>query len=220
MFLIACGSKLLTRSGYAYLHDWVSRQVWFKLGSKHCFVDDMKSIRKYFDHMFCFPAPNLQSRRIARFIAHYVERVIYELVAPDRAIPQILEEDPRMGLHTHVLHVSSLGRSRVNARRYVWSQRSRRPFGYPSPTYCPVCQFVKSYDCDGMNHSRNTLTWYCQGTLLAKEDSQTGFEAGCSESVTVSLTREERELRRGGGGICGSWQSHRFEWSEELIARF
>ncbi|KAK7434934.1 hypothetical protein VKT23_019937 [Stygiomarasmius scandens] len=191
MFLLVCGSKLLTLEGYNYMTDLATNRI--------------------FNHMFFFPAAYLQPAETSFFIANFVKYGLYQDEPINQAVSLSLEGQRNLGCHTRIIRVSSCDgddKLTFHAVRYVWSQKSRRPFGLEAPTHCTKCNGIKTFS------AKSVLTG--DGVVEVIMSCLSGL---CSAELRVSLTEMEKNLEQGSKHCWGSWQHHNFVWDAALMQR-
>ncbi|THU86814.1 hypothetical protein K435DRAFT_867911 [Dendrothele bispora CBS 962.96] len=194
LFTLVCGSKPITADGYRHLQTYVTS--------------------RFFENIFLFPTNNLQPLELTSFITNLLDHVLFRHEPIGTMIPVVLKELSTLGLHTRILHLGlrtdSRGRWISYADRYVWTQRTRRPWGLDAPAFCPQCNTIKSFRgverLEGPD-GKLVVQFKCHG-------------ANCRAAVTVPLTSAEYKLVRGPREPCGGWQQHDFQWNEELLGRF
>jgi len=171
-----------------------------------------------------FPATHLQPGEVAYFVCYFVERILLEDTSIQPGLIHILEDLPRLGLHTRILRISPSstpeGKTTSRAVRYVWTHATRRPWGVEAPIYCTRCKSVKSFvaypvPADGVVN----VIFKCKG-LVKDAACDEGTRTPCTREITVILHPSEACLDQGPSGERGSWQQHLFTWNEDLMARF
>ncbi|THV02944.1 hypothetical protein K435DRAFT_852380 [Dendrothele bispora CBS 962.96] len=205
LFFLVCGAKPLTKDGGL-----------------------TATPRKVFQHAFLFPTAHLQPSQVTLFASDLVEQVHMHNLILERAVMLTLQNLPSLGLHTRILRISArtdlAGKPFAAATRYVWSHYKRRPWGLDAPTFCVVCNSVKSFDKSNHITDPNgsfAVEFKCSGELkcsgpASKEASLTR----CANAVMIPLSSCEGKLVKGTKDPCGLWQEHEFTWDAGVLRRF
>ncbi|THU84718.1 hypothetical protein K435DRAFT_806482 [Dendrothele bispora CBS 962.96] len=202
LFMLVCGTKPLTKEGYAYMTALVARKV--------------------FDHVFLFPTAHLQPSEIALFASDLVEQVFMHYQTTERAVMLTLQNLPRLGLHTRILRLSaqtdSSGEPSAIAIRYVWTQSRCRPWGLDAPTFCVACNSVKTFDRAERKTDPNgnlAVVFRCSGPASKKAGL-----TPCAKDIVIPLSLCEGKLIKGPKDSRGLWQEHEFVWDASVLLRF
>jgi len=87
-----------------------------------------------FDEMIAFPAPELQPHYTTTFCMKFVELIYIECQSLDHMIPNLLDDNPRLGAHAEVWLVV-----RGKVERFVWFHQVIKPNGLASRHQCSKC---------------------------------------------------------------------------------
>ncbi|KAK7442971.1 hypothetical protein VKT23_015915 [Stygiomarasmius scandens] len=201
LFLLVCGNKVLLETGYTYLSEKTENQM--------------------FNNIFLFPIAGLQPRHIANFSVKFGECLLYRGLSVDESVKRALNDQPVLGQHARVLHLSSLSTRQFRAERWAWCHEDFRPYGVEPPILCLKCRGLNTFSKCWRKAESLCIIFECTRKLPVNSLDQTcSYQQKCQNQVIIQVTAEEMSLPKGPKSGFGKWGKHKFIWNKQLIQRF